>query len=753
MNKKTLIFLAIGLFSFLVVSCSGQQGEVGPQGVPGSNGQNGSNGKDGADGYSLLTGNGVPASALGKDGDSYIDLDNWDYYVKESSQWVRKGNIKGPQGNSGIQGSQGPEGNNGQNGSSILTGHGLPLTSLGSDGDSYIDLDTWNYYVKRRSDWVLEGNIKGQDGASLVDNDFLYTFIQDKGYLITGYLNLSSINIKMPDSYNDLPVVGFSEDFLLNNPNKTYYPQDWFNWRDSFRLSGYLLIPSSFDYIGNFSSVVPASIYFESNKEYAGNLVLNGGNSTETISSSSWSNRAKYYSQCIHFDDQWTYDANGEISITKSERSLLATVDSTETETGYYLYKCLKCNEEYKEVIPLKPHSLSAWDGTTKTQPTQTKVIDGVVYYQINAASELAFLQDYSSDWVSKNYILECDVVLNNETFTFDNEGNLLNNTSALNPWLGVMNGFSGIFDGNNMTINGVFFVSSENNIGLFKTLSTGASIKNIRLENSYVVGADNVGGIIGRNSFESISNCYFSGVVKGNKNVGGIVGYLGTYSIFNCTNYGTIYATGEGSGGVVGYMSGNTVKECKNYGNVYSSNNQAGGIVGSASSLEVSNCKNHGIIKGNDYVGGILSCSYGNKFKNCSNYGLVSGNDYVGGLSGYSSYFFNTGIHSSFERCFNSASIVGNNFVGGLSGHVTYTNANICASIGNIVAGTNVGALFGYSDSIWGKGTIKNCIYLKTNNVNASLNGFGNSSDLENVCAAETEVDFFVNWEKNNQI
>ena len=43
----------------------------------------------------MLTGNGAPSSELEKDGDSYINLSNWDYYVKENGSWVLKGNIKG----------------------------------------------------------------------------------------------------------------------------------------------------------------------------------------------------------------------------------------------------------------------------------------------------------------------------------------------------------------------------------------------------------------------------------------------------------------------------------------------------------------------------------------------------------------------------------------------------------------------------------------------------------------------------------
>ncbi|MBP5091731.1 MAG: hypothetical protein J6328_04160 [Bacilli bacterium] len=41
----------------------------------------------------MRTGNGIPSDSLGIEGDSYIDLSTWDYYVKGENAWVKKGNI------------------------------------------------------------------------------------------------------------------------------------------------------------------------------------------------------------------------------------------------------------------------------------------------------------------------------------------------------------------------------------------------------------------------------------------------------------------------------------------------------------------------------------------------------------------------------------------------------------------------------------------------------------------------------------
>ena len=47
-------------------------------------------------------------------------------------------------------------------GTSLLTGHGEPLDTLGKNGDSYINLDNWNYYLKNNDSWSFVGNIKGE---------------------------------------------------------------------------------------------------------------------------------------------------------------------------------------------------------------------------------------------------------------------------------------------------------------------------------------------------------------------------------------------------------------------------------------------------------------------------------------------------------------------------------------------------------------------------------------------------------------
>lgn len=144
MKAKKIFILALA--SFLLAGCSGEP-QVGPQGPQGSEGA------PGQDGKTVLQGSGVPGDELGNDGDMFIDTSTWDFYSKTNGHWTLVGNIKGP------QGPEGPGGAPGQDGKSLLTGHGEPTSALGSDGDSYIDLDTWNYYLKNNGVWEKNGNI------------------------------------------------------------------------------------------------------------------------------------------------------------------------------------------------------------------------------------------------------------------------------------------------------------------------------------------------------------------------------------------------------------------------------------------------------------------------------------------------------------------------------------------------------------------------------------------------------------------
>ena len=143
-------------------------------------------GEKGEDGKSVLTGKGAPTDSLGTDGDSYIDLDTYDFYSKKEGAWTKVGNIKGKDGEDGVDGLDGAPGKDGTNGASVLSGEGAPNEDLGSNGDFYLDTTTYDFYKKVEAAWEKVGNIKGEQGEEGEPGTTYYanTFLPGTG----GYL-------------------------------------------------------------------------------------------------------------------------------------------------------------------------------------------------------------------------------------------------------------------------------------------------------------------------------------------------------------------------------------------------------------------------------------------------------------------------------------------------------------------------------------------------------------------------------------
>ena len=113
------------------------------------------NGQDGQDGSLTLFGNAEPDALQGHNGDSYINTQTWDYYVKEDNAWVEKGNLKGAQGLAG------------EAGKSIYAAEGAPSAELGVAGDSYVNVTNGDYYLKGNEGWgEAISSLKGATGEA-----------------------------------------------------------------------------------------------------------------------------------------------------------------------------------------------------------------------------------------------------------------------------------------------------------------------------------------------------------------------------------------------------------------------------------------------------------------------------------------------------------------------------------------------------------------------------------------------------------
>jgi hypothetical protein len=121
-------------------------------------------GLTGETGAALLTGSGVPSSGTGSNGDCYVDLATGNFYgPKAGGAW----------GSAvfcliGVNGTDGQDGAVGAAGSQMLATTGVPLNTLGVDGDWARDGDACiEYGPKAGGVWPTGKSYKGQAGGTM----------------------------------------------------------------------------------------------------------------------------------------------------------------------------------------------------------------------------------------------------------------------------------------------------------------------------------------------------------------------------------------------------------------------------------------------------------------------------------------------------------------------------------------------------------------------------------------------------------
>lgn len=107
----------------------------------------------------FLKGNGTPNNQLGQTNDMYIDLITGDIYVKTNGVWNYVINLSGSKGDKG------------ESGPSFISGNGVPSELVGINGDTYLNLQTDDAYMKIDGVWLLQANIKGEPGEPGLKGD------------------------------------------------------------------------------------------------------------------------------------------------------------------------------------------------------------------------------------------------------------------------------------------------------------------------------------------------------------------------------------------------------------------------------------------------------------------------------------------------------------------------------------------------------------------------------------------------------
>ena len=301
--------------------------------------------------------------------------------------------------------------------------------------------------------------------------------------------------------------------------------------------------------------------------------------------------------------------------------------------------------------------------------------------YQIATAEQLALLAQQTNNGTGGDayYILTNDIILND-------------GDSLLWTPIGNVGAFTGVFDGNNYTISGLY-ENGQKISGLF-ALTENATLRNITLENATVLEYEQafvytaIGGVlVGIAKNTNILNCSVNGMIE----------------IFSAVS----------SGGLVGRCEIDTevndtvlIKNCVNEARV-TENECTGGIVGKTvvnnGNLVIDNCVNKGYINGWTFSGGMV----GNGdfiIKNCNNFGEIISEGTAGGMAGQG------GLSCSIVYCFNheSGKVTGGMNTGGIIGTAIKTVMSCCGNAA-LLTGVNedeimVGGISGAD------GTIYNC-------------------------------------------
>ena len=387
---------------------------------------------------------------------------------------------------------------------------------------------------------------------------------------------------------------------------------------------------------------------------------------------------------------------------------------------------------------------------------------------EIDTPEKLAEIGKSDDYPLNGNYILTANIDLGGEekpwtpigsgedhafTGTFDGDGHTIsglymNAQSAGNQTRGL-----GLFsylgsDGTvkNLTVEGDIAPEDHNgyvggvvgaNYGKVSNCTSGVDIKNINVETGATVG-----GVVGNaEGGSTVENCRYTGAID---------------VTYNDTTMEI--------GGVVGKASGCTISNCENAGTV-KSNIWTGGIVGSNNRGTISNCRNSGIVALNDLepragTGGIVGENYG-VILDSYNAGTVTGGGCTGGVVGFNVAEDSNSTSGTIENCYNAGTVSGSGDVGGVAGYNNSSSATYTATIkssyntGTVIndGSGNVGGVVGWNeDRNDSSGIVTGCFYLKQ----GELKGIGYGDDSGNGARELTEDEFadpenFPGWNFTN--
>ncbi len=325
----------------------------------------------------------------------------------------------------------------------------------------------------------------------------------------------------------------------------------------------------------------------------------------------------------------------------------------------------------------------------------------------------------------------------------------LKNNIALTKDWAPV--DLTGSLDGQGYTISGLNVVNSQFG-GLFATVKSGATLKNLSVEGSITFSTatnSRPAGLVGKLSGGTLSKVINRTSITAESSakycyLGGVVGFLDGGSVLDCRNEGNLTLNGSNAqfhyaGGVVGviYPDG-LVQGCVNTGTVAAATaatNGLGGIVGVQQSGETICCVNEGKLVANAMrysgtVGGVVGLVYNNskevmRVHKCDNKGVieVAATEFraVGGVVG--------GIDDAAAECAQAEISECRNMK-----PISVTTANAAAESGldGFYLGGVLGSVNALNESVI-RNTVKNCT--NSGNLSVATTGSNNSVKVGGIC------------------
>lgn len=227
--------------------------------------------------------------------------------------------------------------------------------------------------------------------------------------------------------------------------------------------------------------------------------------------------------------------------------------------------------------------SLKAQEQQVAVRPNGTGSISDP--FLISSLENLYWLSQNTSSVVYK-FLKQTQNIDATDTKRWSNNGSYRGFTPIGTP----NHAFFGKYDGNGHTISNLYINrGTEDHVGLFGWC-TNASIKNLKLTNTQIIGKGAVGALVGTAYSSTIENCCISNSLS-----------------TSGTGIG-IHAKG-GVGGLVGFCRSTTIKNSYSKSKIWADTGAAGGLVASGSeNSKITNCYFAGIIISSGTTGGLAA-------------------------------------------------------------------------------------------------------------------------------------------------